>query len=292
LRALVETLDALLVTTAAGKGLLPEDHAANLGASLPYAPTQALAAEADVILAVGTELAKPMCIRHCGCRSRALDSHRHRCGQAFRSLRARGAHLGRRAQVSRRLRAACRSAWVGAAASAAPPAHAQRSTTASCAGARPVDGAAAIRAALPADGVVFSDMTQIAYLGNYAFPTDLPGCWMHPSGYGTLGFAMPAAIGAKIAAPARAVLALAGDYGLQFTINELITAVEQGVSCRSSSGTTQRSARSATTCSPRASRRSAWSAAIRIFSRSHRPTAPARRARRIRRRWEMRFAAR
>jgi 5-guanidino-2-oxopentanoate decarboxylase len=53
---------------------------------------------------------------------------------------------------------------------------------------------------------------------------------MHPSGYGTLGFAMPAAIGAKIAAPARAVLALAGDYGLQFTINELITAVEQGVS--------------------------------------------------------------
>jgi thiamine pyrophosphate-dependent acetolactate synthase large subunit-like protein len=87
----------------------------------------------------------------------------------------------------------------------------------------------AIRAALPRDGVVFSDMTQIAYLGNYAFPTDGPGEWFHPSGYGTLGFALPAALGAKIAGPARAILALAGDVGLHFTLNELMTAVEEGV---------------------------------------------------------------
>jgi len=88
----------------------------------------------------------------------------------------------------------------------------------------------AIRAALPRDGVVFSDMTQIAYLGNYAFATDGPGQWFHPSGYGTLGFAMPAALGAKIAAPARAILALAGDFGLQFTLHELMTAVEENLS--------------------------------------------------------------
>jgi thiamine pyrophosphate-dependent acetolactate synthase large subunit-like protein len=41
---------------------------------------------------------------------------------------------------------------------------------------------------------------------------------------------MPAALGAKIAAPQRPVLALHGDYGLQFTIQELGTAVEAGVS--------------------------------------------------------------
>jgi 5-guanidino-2-oxopentanoate decarboxylase len=57
----------------------------------------------------------------------------------------------------------------------------------------PLHALNAIRAALPRDGVVFSDMTQIAYLGNYAFPTDGPGEWFHPSGYGTLGFALPAA---------------------------------------------------------------------------------------------------
>ena len=84
----------------------------------------------------------------------------------------------------------------------------------------------AIQAALPADAIVFSDMTQIAYHGNYAFRADEPGLWFHPSGYGTLGFALPAAIGGKIAMPKRAQIALVGDYGLQFTINELITAVE------------------------------------------------------------------
>jgi thiamine pyrophosphate-dependent acetolactate synthase large subunit-like protein len=88
----------------------------------------------------------------------------------------------------------------------------------------------AIKSALPEDGVVFSDMTQIAYFGNYAYPVENPGQWFHPSGYGTLGFALPAALGAKISSPARAVIALAGDFGLQFTQSELMTAVEAGLS--------------------------------------------------------------
>ncbi len=88
----------------------------------------------------------------------------------------------------------------------------------------------AIKAALPPDGVVFSDMTQIAYFGNYAYPVDNPGQWFHPSGYGTLGFALPAAIGAKVSSPGRAVIALAGDFGLQFTFSELMTAVETALS--------------------------------------------------------------
>jgi len=88
----------------------------------------------------------------------------------------------------------------------------------------------AIRAALPRDAAVFTDMTQIAYFGNYAYPVDAPRLWFHPSGYGTLGFALPAAIGAKIGSPGRAVLALAGDFGLQFTLAELMTAVEASLS--------------------------------------------------------------
>src|SRR6202790_1392696 len=56
LRRLVETLDCPLVTTAAGKGVLADDHPANFGTSLPYPPIQRLVADADVVLAVGTEL--------------------------------------------------------------------------------------------------------------------------------------------------------------------------------------------------------------------------------------------
>jgi 5-guanidino-2-oxopentanoate decarboxylase len=73
---------------------------------------------------------------------------------------------------------------------------------------------------------VFSALPQIAYLGNYAFFAERPGVWFHPSGYGTLGFAMPAALGARIAQPGRAIVALAGDFGFQFTQQELVSAVE------------------------------------------------------------------
>ena len=69
-------------------------------------------------------------------------------------------------------------------------------------------------------------MTQIAYLGNYAFRAERPGLWFHPCGYGTLGYALPAAIGAKRRAAERAIVALAGDFGVQFTLQELMTAVE------------------------------------------------------------------
>ena len=58
LHRLVEKLDCPLVTTAAGKGILPETHPANLGTSLPYREVQALIADADVVLAVGTEIAE------------------------------------------------------------------------------------------------------------------------------------------------------------------------------------------------------------------------------------------
>ena len=87
-----------------------------------------------------------------------------------------------------------------------------------------------LRAALPEDGVVVADMTQIAYTGGRDFPTSTPSGWLCPNGYGTLGFALPAAIGAKLGAPERAVVALAGDAGLLFTVQELATAVQEDLS--------------------------------------------------------------
>ena len=87
----------------------------------------------------------------------------------------------------------------------------------------------ALRAALPRDGIMVSDMTQIAYTANHYFPCEEPRCWFHPCGFGTLGYAMPAAIGAKIACPDRAVVAVCGDGGFLFTVQELGTAAELGL---------------------------------------------------------------
>ncbi len=83
-----------------------------------------------------------------------------------------------------------------------------------------------IRATLPRETIVCSDMTQIAYVANEAFPVYEPRTWIHPVGFGTLGFALPAGIGAKFGKPQSPVAVLVGDYGLQYTLNELGTAAE------------------------------------------------------------------
>ncbi len=85
---------------------------------------------------------------------------------------------------------------------------------------------ATIREALPPETVICSDMTQIAYAGNEIFPVSQPRTWIHPVGFGTLGFALPAGIGAKFGVGDRPVAVMIGDYGIQYTINELGTAAE------------------------------------------------------------------
>ncbi|MDH3593293.1 MAG: thiamine pyrophosphate-dependent enzyme, partial [Rhodospirillales bacterium] len=70
---------------------------------------------------------------------------------------------------------------------------------------------------------------QLAYTGNCFFPVEQPRGWIYPAGYGTLGFALPVAIGAKLAAPGRPAVALVGDAGFLYTVQELATAVELGL---------------------------------------------------------------
>ena len=228
LARLVDALDGYLVTTTAGKGLLPERHPANLGASLPYRETQDLVAAADVIVAVGTELSETdfytgtrlpragRLIRIDLDPAKLSDHYGAEIpvwGDARASLEAIAAVLGKR------------RGWRAE----AGPAGGHRARIEQSFGpalrAR-LDALTAMRAGVPPDGVVFSDQTQIAYLGNYAYGADRPGSWFHPCGYGALGFALPAAVGAKIAQPTRPVVALAGDFGVQFTFQELMTAVE------------------------------------------------------------------
>jgi acetolactate synthase-1/2/3 large subunit len=80
------------------------------------------------------------------------------------------------------------------------------------------------------DPIIVGDQTQPVYGGNQFFAPSRPRSWFNSStGYGTLGYALPAAIGAKLAAPARPVVALIGDGGLQFTLPELAAAVEAQV---------------------------------------------------------------
>ena len=85
---------------------------------------------------------------------------------------------------------------------------------------------AALRDALPRDGIIVQDMTMMSYRMNDAFPSYQPRGYLFPSSYGTLGFSVPAAIGARIGKPESPVVAVVGDGGFQFTMQELATAIQ------------------------------------------------------------------
>ena len=86
-----------------------------------------------------------------------------------------------------------------------------------------------LRSALPADTIVMGDATQIVYTGSFAMPMEMERCWYYSGNYCALGGALPMAIGARIGAPQRPVIAVAGDGGIMFTVNELAPAAEEHV---------------------------------------------------------------
>jgi len=87
----------------------------------------------------------------------------------------------------------------------------------------------AIRLALPEDGILVEDLTQVGYVARLAFPVHGPRQYLTSGYQGTLGHAYPSALGAKVAQPHRAVVALAGDGGFMYNVQELATAVQHGI---------------------------------------------------------------
>jgi acetolactate synthase-1/2/3 large subunit len=86
-----------------------------------------------------------------------------------------------------------------------------------------------LRRVLPDESLVFNDINGIACWGAGAFICRQPRTFHYPIGFGCLGFALPAAIGAKLARPDVPVVALCGDGSFLFSGHELATAVLERV---------------------------------------------------------------
>lgn len=85
----------------------------------------------------------------------------------------------------------------------------------------------ALRDAVPG-AIVVGDSTQAVYAGNLLYAPDRAGGWFNAAtGFGALGFAPGAAVGAAIAAPHARIFCLIGDGGLQFSPAELRVAVDE-----------------------------------------------------------------
>ncbi len=226
---LAELVGAGIVPSNAGKGIVPDSHPLNLGTSMVKEATQAFAAECDVVLAIGTELAETdsyidrlpihgTLIRVDIDASKINDLYPADigivadAGQSLEALLSAVKKLGPRPRedAAERVAAARRQRH----SKLTPLERIHQSMW------------DAVRAALPEDAAIFADMTQLAYSGCFAMPVEQPRTWFHAAGYCTLGCALPMAVGAKVAAPDRAVAAIAGDGGFMFTVGELAAAAE------------------------------------------------------------------
>lgn len=84
----------------------------------------------------------------------------------------------------------------------------------------------AIRAALPDDGVIVEDVTQLGFAAHVMYTHLAPRTFLSSGPAGTLGSGFAVSLGAQIAVPDRNVLAICGDGGFMFTASELATAVK------------------------------------------------------------------
>ncbi len=219
-------LRAPVIVTNAAKGVIADDHPLCLGATLSLGPVQDLLASADLVVAVGTELAETdSWIERLPINGKLIRIDIDAMA-AQRDYPAGVALIGDAGHALEALEDAVGGTACTITTTELDTVRRQSVEAMSPLSRTHMQVLDAMRGALPADAIVVSDMTQIAYTGNTYYACAKPRSWFHPNGYGTLGYALPAAIGARLGAPHRAVVALAGDGGLLFTIQELATAAE------------------------------------------------------------------
>ncbi|MCZ0927087.1 5-guanidino-2-oxopentanoate decarboxylase [Halomonas janggokensis] len=229
-RALVEQLDAPTVTTINAKGLLGRDHPLDLGANAALPAVRELAVNADVILAVGTELGETDY-------DVVFDGGFHLNGALIRIdldpeqlVRNQRTTLGLVGDAGRSLERLL----------AHFPDAMQRNgieRTANALSALNLENDPAFSDFVPLydtlaehlpGAILVGDSTAPVYAGNHLVSQPAPRRYFNAStGYGTLGYGLPAALGAQLGRPDLPVVALVGDGGVMFTLAEIATAVEE-----------------------------------------------------------------
>jgi acetolactate synthase-1/2/3 large subunit len=230
--AIAEQLNAPVINTVNAKGLMPPSHSLAVGGSPSLPSVRKLLAQSDVILAVGTEFgetdydmlflgdlafeAKLIRIDIDAqqlCRNQRPDIAI--CGDARLSLAALSATLPLRTGEESSSRASDTRAEIAA------EGHYHSEFQAFF---------DVLQASLPGL-VLVGDSTLPTYYAVWQYEPSGPRQYFHSAtGGGTLGYSIPAALGAKLGRPDAPVVALIGDGSAQFTLTELAAGVEAGLS--------------------------------------------------------------
>ncbi|MBS3652132.1 5-guanidino-2-oxopentanoate decarboxylase [Pseudaminobacter sp. 19-2017] len=236
IRSLAERLGAPVLMTVNARGVFPGDHPLAVPLTGESDPVIEFLKGADATLALGTEFgptdfadALPATARLPGWLARAdLDAE-----QLMRGLLADLPLLADARLTAEAVLAAMPAGEPGGVGARTAQAARQEVEAAMnpvlSAGLRMLD----MLAETFPDAIVAGDSTQPVYAGCTAFGAPQPGGFFcSATGFGTLGYALPAAIGAALGAPDRPVFGLIGDGGLQFTIGEMASATEAGTCVR------------------------------------------------------------
>lgn len=230
LRRLAEKLGAPVVQTVNARGIMFE-HPLGVPASPSLQAVRSLIAQSDVVLAVGTELGPTdydmyatgtmpqmqtmirvdLCAEQLGRHPAKLSIQ----GDATSAMDALNAVIDGSAAPDGAKRAA----------------KARREAFEEIGPEMRVlcDVLAEVRTTVPG-AIIVGDSAQPIYAGNLYYDHDRPGGWFNAAtGFGALGYGIPAAIGAAVAAPDTPVICIAGDGGAQFSLPELMCAVQENL---------------------------------------------------------------
>lgn len=220
-----ELLQADVVTTREGKGSIDDRHPLSIGTMWNNPRLRPLLDAADVVLAVGSRLQG----FGFGPRTRIVQididpAEIGRHGPVTVEV------VGDAASTLRDLRDAL-DAIVPERASRATETRAIRNVVEEQL--RSIGPAAEIvetlRESIPDDAIVVPDTATVAYMCHMHFRVYEPRTYLPSSFMGTLGFAYPTALGAKVGRPDRTVVTVVGDGGFLFTATEMATAAQYGI---------------------------------------------------------------
>lgn len=234
-RWLAQAIDAPVVMTINGRGILPPAHPLGISLSASSLAVRALLRDSDLVIALGTELgptdydlyADGSFVAPANLIRMDIDAQ-----QLFRNAAPALPMLG---DVGQTL-AALRKAKAQLALSVRHTSGAARAAVCREHGKSEYDALTqrdlamldCVRQVLPQASIV-GDSTRFVYAGNLGHVAPRPRSWFNASvGFGALGYGLPAAIGASLAHAQQPVVCLAGDGGLQFSLAELGTAVQHG----------------------------------------------------------------
>jgi acetolactate synthase-1/2/3 large subunit len=236
-RTLAEELDAPVAAFRGGRGVVAEDHPLGISSYGAYR----LWADTDVVIGIGTRLEMPYMrwpeIRIIIDRPPApphliridIDASEMRRLVPHAGIVA-DADAGTRALLAavRRMRNHVRSGDSKAARRRI--ATAKREARAAIEVVQPqLSYLDVIRAALPRDGFFVGELSQVGFTSYFGYPVYQPRTYVSEGHQGTLGFGFPTALGVKVAHPDKPVVAVTGDGGFMFGVQELATAVQYGI---------------------------------------------------------------